>query len=176
MAIYQTEVLIARFNETIDQWAIALNDYTLEMLLQKPKIGSWSLGQVYVHITDDTKYFVERMKSALSGDVHSDKQMHEDAKGLFERNGFPDTMIEGPATDDSVRQPANKEELLTSLLFIKDEVNNLSMAFNRSGSKGKAEHPGLHYFTAVEWLQFAEMHMRHHFRQKKRIDDQLFSS
>ncbi|HEV9036934.1 MAG TPA: hypothetical protein VGQ51_09945 [Puia sp.] len=35
---------------------------------------------------------------------------------------------------------------------------------------GKTRHPGLHYFNSLEWLQFAEMHMRHHFRQKKRID------
>ena len=27
---------------------------------------------------------------------------------------------------------------------------------------GKTKHPGLNYFTAKEWLQFAEMHLRHH--------------
>jgi hypothetical protein len=32
------------------------------------------------------------------------------------------------------------------------------------------------FFNAPEWLQFAEMHMRHHFRQKMRIDDRLFSN
>jgi hypothetical protein len=39
--------------------------------------------------------------------------------------------------------------------------------------KGKTKHPGLNYFTAKEWLQFAGMHLRHHLKQKKRIDDFL---
>ena len=39
--------------------------------------------------------------------------------------------------------------------------------------KGKTKHPGLGYFSAEEWLQFAEMHFRHHLRQKKRIDEFL---
>jgi hypothetical protein len=36
---------------------------------------------------------------------------------------------------------------------------------------GKTKHPGSNYFTAKEWLQFAEIHLRHHLKQKKRIDD-----
>jgi hypothetical protein len=37
-------------------------------------------------------------------------------------------------------------------------------------STGKSRHPGLGYFNAGEWLRFIEMHMRHHLRQKERID------
>jgi hypothetical protein len=38
---------------------------------------------------------------------------------------------------------------------------------------GKTKYPGLNYFTAKEWLQFAGIHLRHHLKQKKRIDDFL---
>jgi hypothetical protein len=37
----------------------------------------------------------------------------------------------------------------------------------------ETQHPGLYHFSANEWYQFAEMHFRHHVRQKKRIDDYL---
>jgi hypothetical protein len=39
-----------------------------------------------------------------------------------------------------------------------------------SSVQGKAMHPGLHYLSAREWLQFSEMHFRHHLRQKERLD------
>jgi len=167
--------LIQQFNATIEKWIRCLDDYTLEMLHQKPQPGSWSVGQIYVHITDDTRYFVEQMRAALSDRDNSEKEMHRDAKAIFENNGFPDALVTGPATDASVSQPQSKEELLQRLISIKEDVNQLYISSGIEGSGGKSRHPGLLYFSAPEWLQFAEMHMRHHFRQKKRIDDRLFS-
>jgi len=167
--------LIRQFNDTIDQWIVALDSYTLEMLLQKPAPGSWSLGQVYVHITDDTKYFIDQMHLALTCNTDGKEDMHPDAKAIFQNNGFPDTLITGPATDDTVPQPQNREQLKQSLIATKQKVNRLCADFDLSGSTGKAKHPGLQYFSALEWLQFAEMHLRHHFRQKKRIDEKLFT-
>lgn len=165
---------LRQFNETIEQWIICLDNYTLEMLCQKPQIGSWSLSQVYIHIIDDTKYFVERIKTSLLNNADSEKEMHADAKAIFENNGFPDILLNGPSTNSDMRQPQSKDELLQGLISIKDEVNKLYATFDFERSNGKAEHPGLHFFNASEWLRFAEMHMRHHFRQKKRIDDKLF--
>lgn len=99
--------------------------------------------------------------------------MHEDARMMFRNNEFPDKLLEGPSTNSEVRQPQSKEELLQNLVSIKDEVNRLSVAFDFSTAIGKTMHPGFFFFNASEWLQFAEMHMRHHFRQKKRIDAHL---
>jgi hypothetical protein len=53
-------------------------------------------------------------------------------------------------------------------------VNALYRSHDFTSSKGKTRHPGLLFFSALEWLRFTEMHMRHHFRQKKRIDHKLF--
>jgi len=167
--------LIRQFNDTIDQWIISLDRYTLEMLQQKPRPGSWSIGQVYVHIANDTSYFVEQMELALSGTANSEMDMHPDAKAIFRNNGFPDMLLTGPATDDTVPQPQSRDELKQSLVATKAAVNRLSTTFDLSVSTGKTQHPGLQYFSALEWLQFAEMHLRHHFRQKKRIDDILFA-
>jgi len=40
----------------------------------------------------------------------------------------------------------------------------------KSSFHGKSKHPGLGFFSASEWFQFAEMHLRHHLKQKERID------
>jgi len=167
-------ILLEQFNETIEKWMHYLDDYTLEMLYRRPSIQSWSLGQVYVHIIADTTFFVEQINACLANDVNSEKDMRSEAKAMFTNNTFPDMPLENPYNDLNLRQPESKKELLEGLTTIKAEVNRLYSAFDFSRSNGKTEHPGLRFFNALEWLQFAEMHMRHHLRQKGRIDEKLF--
>jgi hypothetical protein len=183
--------LLQRFNDTVGQWIGYLDDYTLEMLQRPPRAGSWSLGQVYIHIIGDTRYFARQMKESLESRADGEKEMHPEAKTMLRNNAFPDRMIEGPATNIPIPQPDSKERLSKGLVSIRDAVNDLFTnandaaanvtasnfsASNVAASTGKTPHPGLGYFNALEWLQFAEMHMRHHFRQKKRIDEQLYLS
>ena len=113
------------------------------------------------------------MKEALLTRADGDKPMHPDARAMFERNGFPDTLIEGPATNTYIPQPHSKAELAQQLTAIKMTVDALFRDFDPAVSTGKTRHPGLHFFSPLEWLQFSEMHMRHHLRQKKRIDEAL---
>ena len=95
---------------------------------------------------------------------------------MLQNNSFPDMMIEGPATGIYIRQPENKDEVRQKLLAIKTDVNRLYASFDPSKAIGKTRHPGLLYFNTLDWLQFAEMHLRHHFRQKGRIDAKLSSA
>ena len=84
-------------------------------------------------------------------------------------NEFPDTQLQGPPDNDFTPQPKSKKEILDNLLRQKREVKELEEAIRSSRFHGKTQHPGLQYFNAAEWFQFAEMHLRHHMRQKKRI-------
>jgi uncharacterized protein YndB with AHSA1/START domain len=170
------QTILEHFNITLGEWIGFLDDYTLDMLRQPPRAGSWSLGQVYMHITDDSLHFAGQMREAMNKETDGDKEMHEDARSIFRNNGFPDRKIMGPATNTLIPQPESKDQLLQRLLAIRQEVNELFASSEVAGATGKTRHPGLLYFTALEWLQFAEMHLRHHFRQKKRIDEQLFIS
>jgi hypothetical protein len=168
--------LLHAFNDTIQKWIDFLNDYTLEMLCKKPDDNSWSLGQVYTHITEDTAWFAKQMAAAMQTKADSEKQMHEHARQMLQNNSFPDKMIEGPATGIYIKQPESKDEVRQKLLTIRAEVNNLYVSFDPSKAIGKTRHPGLLYFNTLDWLQFAEMHLRHHFRQKKRIDEKIFAN
>jgi len=165
---------LAQFNQTIQLWIDAVDDYSLEMLRQPPQEGNWSLGQVYRHILDDTEWFVGQMEEALATQENGDKSMHPDAQRMFADNSFPDILIQGPATNVFIPQPGSKEELRQRLVAIKDAVNRLFG--DEARGVGKTRHPGLLYFSAGEWLQFAEMHMRHHLRQKARIDEVIKTS
>jgi hypothetical protein len=89
---------------------------------------------------------------------------------MFARNSFPARILEGPDNDSNIPQPDSKEEIAIRLILILDDINSNTVASGLSRSTGKTRHPGLLYFSGPEWLQFAEMHLRHHFRQKERID------
>lgn len=166
---------VENFNDTLDQWIAYLDDYSFEMLTRNPIPGSWSIGQVYVHLINDTAWHVGQMKLAMTTDYFANEEMHEDAKWMFANNQFPDAQLENPS-NVNMPQPKSKDEIRQKLLEIRTEVNQAIRSPALTISKGKTRHPGLQFFSAIDWLRFTEMHLRHHLRQKARIDHALRNS
>jgi len=175
METSKVKALLIQFNHTTQHWIDQLEHYSIDMLLQRPQADGWSLGQVYVHIIEDTNFYLEQMKAALaSKNRYAERSMRSRARIMFQNNDFPDMALENPFNDINLTPPQSKDELVQALTSIKAEVNSLFDNIDLSTALGKTEHPGFAFFDAFEWLQFAEMHMRHHLRQKKRIDEKLF--
>lgn len=163
-------MLIDDFNHTIAAYIIELDRYTVAQLCAKPSPVSWSLGQMYLHLIADTRFYLEQIKICISNNNQAEEQAAPHAKTMFANNEFPDEFIAGAPANAHIPQPQSKEHLLNELLALKAEINAAAMRISKSEFAGKTKHPGLHYFSAMEWLQFADMHFRHHLRQKKRID------
>lgn len=158
---------------TIDGWINALQQYSYIALCTQPSPGSWSAGQVYMHLISDTGYYIEQVKICLSANDNATEEVSVFAKTIFTNNDFPDERIEGPSSNDGIPQPNSKEQLLTGLRHLKDEMSTLAIQIETSTYRGKTKHPGLGYFSAAEWLRFAVIHFRHHIRQQKRINNFL---
>ena len=161
---------LAAFQGTLLQWIGFLDGYSLEMLRRVPEPGAWSLGQVYTHLIQDTGYFVGQMWICLSGGTVASGGMNPGGERLFALGSLPDARLEGPSTGVVIAQPASIGQVRERLLAIREAVDALDF----TQPSGKTAHPGFGLFSATEWLQFAEMHLRHHFRQKIRIDDVIF--
>lgn len=168
-----TVTLIDDFNSTIDFWIYELEKYSFDQLCEKPKDDGWSIGQVYVHLISASKYHVSEMKAALTSNENSGGEMTAEGKEIFARNGFPDIRISNSIGNANTGMPESSKQINQELLAIKEDVNDLWRRYDFAQNKGKVKHPGLSYFSAAEWLKFTEMHMRHHMRQKKRIDSEL---
>ena len=166
-------MLVNHFKQTLDIWINALDDYQLARLCIKPSPTAWSLGQLYFHLIKNTEFYLEQVEICLSTDDHLSDQPSQEAVEMFERNEFPNEIIEGPDTDVDFPQPKSSEELRKPLAHLKEQIQSLAYGISNRRYSGKTKHPGLGYFNAYEWLQFAEMHLRHHLRQKKRIEDFL---
>ena len=169
----KSKKIIDDFNHTIGIWIKELERYEFVHLCSKPSPHSWSLGQVYVHLIYDTKYYIEQIKTCVTTNDNATEEPSPDGKTMLSNNDFPDEALEGAPSNAHIPQPENKEQLLEELTNIQKEINDLAIKIAESSFHGKTKHPGLNYFGAMDWLQFADMHFRHHLRQKKRIDNYL---
>lgn len=102
--------------------------------------------------------------------------MSMEGKEMFINNSFPDERLQGGPANLNISQPLSKDTLMEEFVMLRRQMNDAAHLITTSRFHGKSKHPGLNYFSADEWIQFADMHMRHHLRQKARIDEFLTSS
>ena len=164
--------MIKEFNHSIDIWINTIQQYNFEQLCIQPEVNSWSLGQVCMHLLNDTNWFIEQIKTCAISNDSADETMTPYAQAIFKNNSFPDERLSNPA-NIYVPQPISKEVLLQNFINLKKDMNNAAALIANNKSKGKTKHPGFNYFNATEWLHFADTHLRHHFKQKKRIEKYL---
>lgn len=166
-----------QINSTIDKWIEMVNMYSLNSLLEKPSDESWSLGQVAMHIETETNFYISQIERCLNSNENSQESMTEAARAMFESNCFPPDKIRRDDTlSNHYPQPESHEDLYYRMNTLKMHLNHLIAKIEASNSDGKTKHPGFGYFNAKQWLQFAEMHMRHHLRQKDSIEKELKNS
>jgi hypothetical protein len=165
---------LTNLNETLDIWIAALQHYDFNTLITKPDSENWSLGQVFMHLIEETNYYIEQIEYCVSHSENRSEFMSEYSAQLFANNGFPDVRIKNDAPSvQNVAQPSNKSDLLEQLHSMKTQLNLLWNKMMDNKSSGKTKHPGLGYFNAQEWFQFAEFHLRHHLSQKRRIEEAI---
>ena len=165
---------IDKFNAIIDTWINDLSGFGMDQLTRKPDSKSWSLGQLYQHIIDDTNWYNEQIEISLANDDNATGKMTKEGSLLFERGSFEDVRIQGdPKISENVKQPISIVQLQTDLGKLKEETNKIWSRIQNTSKYGKSEHPGLGFLNCFEWIQFAEMHMRHHLKQKERIENFL---
>ena len=164
--MFQTDRLFAK----IDYWMKCLDNYTIGQMVRVPAPGSWSMGQLYIHLIRDSTFYIEQARETFSGNKHSAEQSLPAAKEMFSKNEFPDIQIEGNPSNAFIPQPESKDQLLKGLVELKRMIKEIAPGLTDNQHQGKTKHPGLGYFSAPEWIQFTDMHFHHHLKQKKRID------
>jgi hypothetical protein len=167
------DLRMENFKHPIDTWINALERYDFVQLCTRPSANSWSLGQVYMHLLDDSRYYLEQIKICVSSNDHSNEEPSSFAKDMLRNNEFPDDIIVGASSNELVPQPMSKEQLLSNLAALKKDIANAALLIQETSFQGRTKHPGLQYFNAAEWYQFIGMHFRHHLRQRERINEFL---
>ena len=169
-------MVIDDLHKTLQTWVDALKDYDNRSLLIKPAIDSWSIGQVYMHLIDETIFFLSQARACLSTNKNAEETASAEGLQMLSNNSFPDELIDSPPSNQFLQQPTSREQILTGLEQIRVHIDEVQLLLKQSTFRGKSKHPGLQYLDAHQWCQFAEMHLRHHFKQKQRIDEYLRDS
>jgi hypothetical protein len=157
------------FNQVLNKWISDLDQLSLAQLVINPSIDSWSMGQLYNHMLSETKHYFEQIRICLSTNDNMNEEASAEGKIMLYNDSFPDERIQGAPSHAPIPQPENTEQLRDGLIQLQNEMNSLTFEISQTNYQGKSRHPGLNYFSAAEWLQFAEMHFRHHEKQKLRI-------
>ena len=162
-----------RLIATIDSWISYLDEYTIKQLRANPAPGSWSIGQLYVHLIGDSNYYIQQARRAHATNEHATDEHAPEAREMFRNNAFPDIKIEGHPSNAFISNPKDQHELINGLRQLQQDIHQLVDYQRTHAPVGKSEHPGLGYLNTDEWLQLMDMHFRHHLRQKQRIDSYL---
>ncbi len=163
--------------DTISVWEQSLVGYSLKQLQDKPDKDCWSLGQVYLHLIDQTeRYNMQQIEICLASNRNAQKNKSVEGQKVFGHNAFPALKLKGPSSNyNNLEQPIHIGSLRVAIIGLKKQITLLDKKISASKFQGKTKHPGFGYLNASEWLQFIEMHFRHHLRQKRRIDAYLKS-
>ncbi|HCX20690.1 MAG: hypothetical protein CMB80_17300 [Flammeovirgaceae bacterium] len=165
-----SETLYKSFELTYHLWNKWLSELDFSTLVLVPSSGGWSIGQLYLHLINETNWYLDQVIECLGNSANHSEQMTESAKVMFANNSFPDIKIKGDtAINDSIPQPESKEALLDSFLLMMQKAQEVWTTFLHCDKHGKSQHPGLGYFSPEEWMQYADMHFRHHRKQKDHI-------
>jgi hypothetical protein len=134
----QTSTSAAKdFNQTIDTWIKELGKYDLTQLLIKPSPTSWSLGQLYIHLLESTRFFIKQIQISTSNNDNINEEAYTDARTMFRNNDFPDALLEGPPSNARTAQPKSKNQLVTELTHLKDEIKNAEALIAKTKYKAK---------------------------------------
>ncbi|TMV50992.1 DinB family protein [Paenibacillus mesophilus] len=174
-----TKQTLERFEEIVSLYRQQLDRYEMDQLTRTPEVGEWSLGQVYVHLIQTTMRMQLRQIEACrenggpaSGTVG---EKTEPGKAVFDLGAFPPIRIRVAASDAyTPRQPESKEQLVDGLNEVVRRMREVEPSLEGIPAENTAPHPRLGKLNAKEWFALAEMHFRHHLRQKERLDALLF--
>ena len=168
-----TATLDQKTRAVIDDYLRELDTYTYEQLIQQPAPGSWSVGQVYIHLWMSAKgFFFKKAEICLTGAEGAERGRSKNWKGhlVFLIGRMPTVRVKMPGqVAIEPRQPESKEQIVAKLNEIKQLATDYIRRIPDADPAIKARHPFMGYLNTAEWISLCNMHFHHHHAQKRRI-------
>jgi hypothetical protein len=171
------EEILKKYEAHTQHWLENLNEYTEENFIRKPTANEWSISQVYSHIAEVTDKCVS---NALLCAQNKGETGHAGiGPAIFSWMGsFPPVKMKIkkiPEGMETIYQPKeiDKQEAKNMLEAVLEKMKSAMEKIKSADRNQRIEHWAGGWFNALQWFQSAEMHIRHHLRQKRRIDSFL---
>jgi hypothetical protein len=165
--------VLKEFQEIVKAYNQLLVRNSIAQLKKQPGEFSWSLGQVFFHLFNETfNYGFLQIDKCLTSNRNKNGSKTEEGEVFYKRGGFDDVRIKSP-TKMEPSLNFTKDELRNILRKAESEMKAYARKISDSSFQGKAKHPGLGFLSAPEWYFFITKHWRHHLRQVTRIEKSL---
>ena len=154
-------------------WLEALDEYSAEQLKLKESPEIWSMGQVYSHLLDASHlYMLAKIRLCLENpQKHADGQLSDLGRQLIETNEFPAIEVKVPVK--TAKGPINEGDkiiILDRIERLNEDMESALEVLAGNPPSGRSGHRFFGFMNAYEWYRLIPIHLRHHLRQKSKID------
>ena len=156
------------------KWLDALQTYNDIEFQLKPSEDDWSLSQVYDHIIQVTFKCLDN--ALLCSEEKGEKGHSGFGPALFSWMGaFPPLKLKVKKIPQGMEHIYNPKQIerstaIEGLNKALKKMQEALPAIEKASKDQRIKHWAGGWFNASQWYHSAEMHIKHHFRQKKRLE------
>lgn len=155
----------------INAYQLKLNKLDEEDFVLSPPIGGWSYSEVYSHIFDSSLLSLMALNNCIKEEGEKKPTIFGAKMILLFGTLPPGKKYKVPKR---LAERVKKINLMAAQQFITDFELQLGKTYpqiDNANLKFKVKHPRLGYLNAKQWLRFIEIHLNHHLKQLKRIEN-----
>ena len=145
MAGISLQSVLVRLQTQLDSLPLVVGAASDEKLKTRPTSGKWSAQENLAHLVQHSRVTIARINRTLSED-----RPH---LGSYKAENDP----EWP-----VVSALSKNEVLSRLLAVRAELNDLAAHLSPEQAERTGFHPAFGEMSVVEWLNFFLIHEAHH--------------
>lgn len=157
--------------DTLKEYRRRLDTIPDQLFNAAPPGGGWSYGEVYSHILQaDLGSFIAIEKCTNGTGKMDNKRLGWLAWLIFLTGRFPPFKIKTSAKMEAAVTNLAKEDARNMIIKLKNRMDQLIPAINKSSSFSKIKHPRLGMLNAKQWFKFIGIHTKHHLKQLEALD------
>lgn len=157
--------------KTADAYRQKLEKFDSKSFQTEPPIGGWSYSEVYSHIFDSSLLSLMALNNCINGEGKDKPTIFPVKLILFLGSLPPGRKYKAPS---KIAIRVKKISIAAAQQFIADFELQVAQTYPRlktANPKMKVKHPVMGYLNANQWLRFIEIHLNHHYKQLKRIEN-----
>jgi len=165
----RTEAVLGTYRSKLDTIPDDLFDAT-------PTSGGWSYAEVCSHIMQATLASTLALERCTQKNCKpTDKKTNLLGKMVLLFGRFPPVRVKQPKSV-AEKMPAlkiSKEEARNMIIKCRQRLDAMVTLMHHSENTGRVAHPRLGMLNAGQWLKFIRLHLEHHLKQLKRIENKF---
>ncbi|SOD19728.1 DinB family protein [Pedobacter xixiisoli] len=157
--------------KTAEAYRQKLEGFDSENFQTEPPIGGWSYSEVYAHIFDSSLLSLMALNNCINGEGKVKPTAFVVKVILFFGSLPPGRKYKAPS---KIAVRVKKISIAAAQQFITDFELQLAQTYPKmkdADPRMKVKHPVIGYLNTEQWLRFIEIHLNHHYKQLKRIEN-----